>query len=138
MNDIQFPPTGSGTLTISVVDNNGSSRTVLEASKPFTIEAVWTIDAESARVLGGRWELSAYVESFGPGFEGQVGPTRLQPLNGNTTYNDAIVVPANTFPDNPAAPSPGVYKVIVVLLLRNNNLITDVAAVAEGPLLRIG
>jgi len=54
------------------------------------------------------------------------------------TYNDAIVVPANTFPDNPAAPSPGVYKVIVVLLLRNNNLVTDVAAVAEGPLLRIG
>jgi hypothetical protein len=138
MTNIQFPPTGSGNLTITVVDNNGSATNVLEASQPFTIEAVWTIDTESARVLGGQWELSAYVESFGPGLDAQVGPTRVKALDGSETYSDAIVVPPNTFPDNPAAPSPGVYKVIVVLLLRNNNRVTDVAAIAEGPLVRIG
>ena len=115
-----------------------SASTVLEASQPFRIEAVWSIDAESARVLGGQWEVSAYVESFGPGPDLQVGPTQVLPLDGSLNYGTVIVVPAGTFPDNPAAPSPGVYKVIGVLLLRNHNLVTDVAAVAEGPLLRIG
>src|SRR5690348_14177747 len=101
MGDIQFPGPGGGSFTATVLDNNGSSATVLEASKPIKIEVKWTIDAESARVLGGEWLVSAYVESIGPGPEQQIGPTRVVAVTGGTSYTDMIVVPPNTLPDNP-------------------------------------
>lgn len=135
---IQFPAVGQGTFSARVLDNNGSSSRVLEASKQIRIEAVWTIDAESARVLGGQWEVAAYVESIGPGPEQKIGPTQVVPVDGRTTYGAVILVPANTLPDNPGPPHSGVYKVVTVLELRNFNKVTDIAAIDEAPLLRIG
>ena len=125
MGDIQFPAVGEGTFTAKVLDNNGSSATVLEASKPIQIEVSWEIDSESARVLGGEWLVSAYVESIGPGPEQQIGPTRVVTVDGRTNYATMIVVPANTLPDNPAPPFSGVYRIVTLLLLRNFGKITD-------------
>ncbi|GAA1040458.1 hypothetical protein GCM10009557_61820 [Virgisporangium ochraceum] len=138
MPGIQFPEQGSGTFAAKVLDNSVGTTNVLEASKPIKIEAVWQIDAESARVLGGRWEVAAYAESIGPGAEILMPPVQTVPLNGGTNYGTVIVVPPNTFPDNPAPGASGVYKIVIVLLLRNFGNITDVAAIDEAPLLRIG
>jgi hypothetical protein len=137
---IQFPNQlfAPGQFNIVVNDNNGTPSSVLEAAKDFTIDASWSIDPAAALLLGGQWEVAAYVESVGQGPEQQVGPTEIVPLNGTPSYSRTITVPAGTLPDNPAPPLSGVYKLIVVLIHRNFAAVSDVAAVAEGPFLRIG
>lgn len=139
MTDIQFPNTnlGPGVINAVVKDNDGFPATVLDAGKDFTIEADWQIDALSALLLGGDWEVTAYVESIGPGFEDRVGGTRT-PLNGGQNYAAVITVPKNTLPDNPAPPVSGAYKLVTVLTHLNFGKITDVSAIVEGPVLRIG
>jgi|SRR5215475_13541932 len=138
MADIQFP-SGSGTLSVTVKDNNGAPASVLEADLDFTIAAKWSIDKYSAAALGGQWELSAYVESIGAGPEKQIGPTAKVLLTGGTSYSATIKVPAGTLPDDPAAPTSGVYKLVTVLLLRGPfGKVSDVAGFVEGPMLRIG
>ena len=89
MADIQFPNTllGPGQLLATVNDNNGNPTTVLDAGQQFTIDAIWSIDPVSALLMGGRWEIEAYVESIGPGPEQQVGGTVLVPLNGGRLVN---------------------------------------------------
>ena len=140
MADMQFPNVllGPGTFTANLIDNNGAPSTVLEAAAPFTIQCSWTISPLAALLLGGQWQLAAYVESMGPGPEQEVGPTVTIALNGSTNYSANIVVPANTLPDDPAPPASGAYKVVTLLTHRNFGKVTDVAAVAEGPIVRIG
>ncbi len=137
---IQFPNIllGPGTFNSQVIDNNGAPSTVLEADQPFSINAQWTVSPLAALLLGGDWEVAAYVESVGPGPEQQIGPTSVVPLTGATNYNTVINVPANTLPDDPGPGQSGVYKLAMVLTHRNFGLVTDVAAVVEGPVLRIG
>ena len=140
MSDIQFPNIllGPGGVTATVLDNNGAPATVLEAGDPFTVHADWTISPLAALLLGGQWELTAYVESIGPGPEQQVGPTVIVPLTGATNYSADITVPAGTLPDDPAPPTSGVYKTVTVLTHRNFGQVTDVVGIVEGPVLRIG
>jgi hypothetical protein len=139
MADIQFPTSlGPGVFTLMVRDNNGNPSQVLEAAAPFSIDTWWSIDAAAARVLGGQWEVAAYVESIGPGQEKQVGSTRTVPLTGGTNYSTTITVPANTLVDDPASGQSGAYKLVAVLTHRNFNKLSDVAALAEGPIVRIG
>lgn len=139
MASIQFL-SGSGTLDVTVKDNNGAPSSVLEADTDFTVEAKWSIDKYSAAALGGRWELAAYVESIGQGPEKQVGKTQVVPLDGRTTpYTATITVKAGELPDDPQPPMSGVYKLATVLIHRGPfGKVTDIAAFVEGPLLRIG
>jgi hypothetical protein len=139
MADIQFPNQllGPGSFTATVQDNNGAPATVLEAGEDFFIETEWRIDALSALLLGGEWEVSTYVESIGPGPEQLVG-SKLVPLNGGTTYSATVKVDKNTLPNDPQpTQQSGVYKLVTVLTHRNFNKITNVAALVEGPVLRI-
>lgn len=137
---IQFPAEllNPGEFTATVQDNNGAPATVLEAGQIINISVSWTISPLAALLLGGQWEVSAYVESMGPGPEQQVGPTRILPLNGNTAFADTITVPANTLPNNPVPPNSGIYKVVTVLLHRNFGTVSNVAAVEETAAVRIG
>jgi hypothetical protein len=139
MSNIQFPNTlfGPATFDAVVKDNDGFPSTVLEASADFLIETEWEIVALAALLLGGRWTVTAYVESLGPGRE-QAIATASVPLNGGRNYNAVLRVLANTLPDNPPPPSSGVYKVVTVLTHDNFGKITNVAAVVDGPVLRIG
>ena len=140
MADIQFPNIllGPGTVTATVLDNNGAPATVLEADQQFTIRVDWTLSALAAALLGGQMLLATYVESIGAGPEQQVGPTVTVPLDGSTAYTADVVVPATTLPNNPAPPASGVYKIATVLTHQNFGAITDVVGVVEGPVLRIG
>ena len=140
MTDIQFPNIllGPGSVTATVLDNNGAPATVLEAGDPFTIHADWQISPLAALLLGGDWQLAAYVESIGAGPEQQVGPTVTVPLTGAPNYSADITVPANTLPNTPAPPASGVYKTVTVLTHTNFGAVTDVVGIVEGPVLRIG
>ncbi len=139
MADIQFPNVllGPGTFSAAVIDNNGAPSAVLEAAAPFTIQASWSVTALAALLLGGEWQLAAYVESMGPGPEQQVGATVNVALTGATNYNANITVPAGTLPDNPGPGQSGTYKLVTLLTHRNFGNVTDVAAVVEGPIVRI-
>ncbi|HEY9349088.1 MAG TPA: hypothetical protein VIP75_00240 [Acidothermales bacterium] len=139
MADIQFPNVlfGPGAFTATVVDNNGTPASVLDAGLPFTIQCSWNISALAALLLGGEWQVAAYVEAIGPGAEQQVGPTQTVPLNGGTNYATNIVVGAGTLPNNLGPGQSGAYKLVTLLTHRNFGSVSDVAAVAEGPILRI-
>ena len=139
MADIQFPNAlfGPGTFTADVLDNNGAPASVLEASAPFTIRTQWTVDPLFALLVGGDWEVAAYVEAIGPGAEQQVGPTRTVPLDGGTSYSTDITVGAGTLPDDLGPGQYRAYKLVTLLTHRNFGVVSDVAAVAEGPILRI-
>jgi hypothetical protein len=139
---IQFPNVllSPGSFTATVVDNNGNPSSVLDAGTQFTINATWQVSPLAALLLGGQWEIAAYVESVGAGPEQQIGvPTNVVLLDGRTTpYTTTIVVPGGTLPNNPAPPTSGVYKLVTVLTHRNFGSVSDLSAVEEGPFLRIG
>ena len=101
---IQFPNVllNPGSFTATVVDNNGNPSSVLDVGTQFTINATWHVSPLAALLLGGRWEIAAYVESVGTGPEQQIGPTSVVPLDGRTTpYTTTITVPGGTLPNNP-------------------------------------
>jgi hypothetical protein len=136
---IQFPSAlfGPGSFSATIVDNNGLPAEVLEASAPFRIRVNWDVGPLAALLLGGQWEVAAYVESIGPGPEKVLATTTLA-VTGAQVYSATLTVPAGTLPnDPPAAVSAGVYKIVTVLTHRNFTLITNIAAVAEGPVVRI-
>ncbi|GAA1655734.1 hypothetical protein [Actinoplanes couchii] len=139
MADIQFPNTlfGPGAFVAEVLDNNSTPAEVLEASLPFQVKTSWRVDPLTALHFGGDWQVSVYVEAIGPGPEQLIGTVTV-PLDGGQTYTAIVEVPANTLPDAPAPPASGVYKLVTVLTHRNFNRISNVSAVAEGPLVRIG
>lgn len=139
MAQIQFPNVllGPGGFDAQIVDNNGAPSSVLEAGAQFTIDCSWSISPLAALLLGGQWQLAAYVESIGPGPEQEIGAAVTVPLDGSSAYAATIVVPANTLPNNPAPPMSGTYKVVMLLTHRNFGNVTDVAGVVEGPIVRI-
>jgi hypothetical protein len=140
MADIQFPSTffDPGTFTAVVNDNNNAPSTVLDAGQPFTISTTTDL-SENARIfLGGTLDYAAYVEAIGPGVEQQVGATESFVLNNTSPINVTITVPANTLPDNLGPGQSGAYKLVVLMTHRNvAGVVTDIAAVVEGPVLRI-
>ncbi|RSM48402.1 hypothetical protein DMB66_46345 [Actinoplanes sp. ATCC 53533] len=138
MAQIQFPNVlfSPGTFNATIVDNSGAPASVLEAGAPFRIDTDWSVDALTALLLGGEWTVTAYVESVGPGPEQEIGTTTLA-VNGGQNYAATVAVPANTLPNPPIAPTSGIYKVVTVLTHRNFGTPSNVAAVVEGPVLRI-
>ena len=136
---IQFPNVllaPPGTFDAVLNDNNGNPSTVLDAGQTFTISANWTISSLAALLMGGQWEVAAYVEAIGPGPEQQIGATAVVPLNGSTTYSTVITVPP-TLPNNLGPGQSGAYKVVVLLTHRNFGAVSDVSAVVELPVVRI-
>jgi hypothetical protein len=138
MANIQFPNKlfGPGVFDAKVLDNNGDPADVLEAGDAFQIETSWDVGLLAALLLGGEWTVTTFVESIGPGPEQPIG-SRTVPLDGSLTYKAVIDVPANTLPNDPPPPVGGVYKVVTVLTHRNFGKVTNVAAIVEGPVVRI-
>jgi hypothetical protein len=141
MADIQFPnilfDPPPGTFNAQLLDNNGAPSTVLDAGTEIQINCDWVISPLAALLMGGQWEVAAYVDSIGPGPE-QLVASAVVPLTGATTYNALLRVPANTLPNNPGPGQSGAYKVVVLLTHRNFGSVSDVAAVVEFPVVRIG
>lgn len=138
MSHIQFPNQlfGTGEFSAKILDNNGDPSTVLEAGAPFKIQTAWRIPPLAALLLGGLWKVTAYVESIGPGPEQEIASDTVA-LNGGRDFSVVLTVPANTLPNDPPGPASGVYKVVTVLTHRNFGKISNVAALVEGPVVRI-
>jgi hypothetical protein len=140
MVDIQFPNVllaPPSTFDAVLNDNNGTPSSVLDAGTDITVQADWTISQLAALLLGGEWEVAAYAESIGPGPEAKLGAVTV-PLNGGTSYSATITVPKDTLPNPPAAGESGAYKIVVLLTHRNFGQVSDVSAIVEFPVVRIG
>ena len=119
-------PTGptSSDMTMKVPDNwptppEGPPVTLV-ASVPCNVNITWTVPSPHNMILGGSFQLRAYVECIGPGQEMQLGPTIKVPVvPGQTAYNATIAIPGGTLLGEGqlfnGVPVSGVYKIVTVL-----------------------
>ena len=140
----EFPPalTGSGPA-VQVLDPGGAPNTIIQRQDPFVIRTQFSINQPGASLLGGQWQLRAYVESIGPGQEVQVGTAALNvaagvPAGGppRLEYTVNINVPGNTLSAEDANNS-GVYKIVVVVTHQNFGGPTVLAGFSEGPVIQV-
>ncbi len=130
----------TGTISTTVLDPDQNPNTVFERTSPWQIRVDWSMHGSIVAAIGGEWTLSAFLESMGPGPEGQVGvpqaphpvPITSVPLAGafpnqSRTYSHLIDVPAGV----PAAD--GVYKLVVLVQHSNAGIRDRMAGFAEGP-----
>jgi len=124
----------TGVIGLQVLDPDQNPNRVLQTNLDWFIRVDWNISGLIAGGLGGEWEVRAFAESIGPGFEGQVGPTVIVPLSAapatnSRSYTTTIRVPAGT-------PPAGAYKLTVLVNYRNGGLPQQMAAFAEGPVVQ--
>jgi len=125
----------NGSITASaVLDPAGlQPTTIIRTTDTWHVSISWVIAGIVADALAGTWQVRAFLESMGPGFEGQVGAT----LNINLAvdpstprnYTALITVP----PGTPAGP----YKLVTtVTYLTPANQPGFMAGYEEGPILQ--
>jgi hypothetical protein len=123
-----------GTLTAVALDPDNNPNQVFQRDLPWSIQVNWSIFGTISPAIGGDWTVRAYMESIGAGFEGQVGPTLVIPVNSPGTlppprnYSATINVPAGT------PPNEGVYKLTVLLNHSNMGIRDKMAGFTEGPM----
>lgn len=119
MPDADYPIDGDFTLTVRnavLIDLNTDAprNTVIDVDEGFRIRIRWDVNGPGVPFLGGTWEVKAFVESMGQGFEGQVGSTQTVDVDGSTTYSTLITVPGGSL-----TPPPGgddvVYRLVVLI-----------------------
>ncbi len=130
----------TGTINAVALDPDQNPNHVFERALAWKIRVNWSITGSICAAIGGEWKLTAFLESIGAGFEGQVGlpvpliPVISVPLTGafpheTRTYSHVMDVPANTPPND------GVYKLVVLVQHVNGGLRDRMAGFVEGPLL---
>lgn len=133
--EVPNPLVLNGTLSAALHDPGQAPATIVKTTDAFHVHAVWSIDGPAAGVMGGDWHLSAYLESIGLGFEGQIGATVNVPLAGTPpvplprNYHADINVAAGAVPA-------GAYKLVTVLLYTNGGFPNEIAAFSEGPIVQ--
>jgi hypothetical protein len=139
----EFPPALSGTgPSVQVLDPGGAPNTIIQRQDAFTIRARFTVNQPGASLLGGQWQMRAYVESIGPGQEIQVGTNALAvsagvPVPGPALeYTLNVAVPGNTLSAEDNNNS-GVYKIVVVITHQNFGGPTVLAGFSEGPVIQV-
>lgn len=128
----------TGNMMVSVSDPAAGAyapATIIQRDHAWQINVNWTISGPAALSLGGDWQVRAFVESIGPGYEGQVGPTVPIPVASSApafvrNYNATINVPAaNTIPTFNA----GAYELTVLINYTNGGVPGEIAGVEELP-----
>ena len=121
--------------TLDIIDPMGNPSLVIEKNTGFSINLVWSLSGSAVPFLGGTWTVRALVESIGGGFEGQIGPTQVIPVNGSTVYNATVVVPPGPFS---APPRDTVYKLVMLISHTGvNGVKTIMAGFGEGPFFEV-
>jgi hypothetical protein len=129
-----------GTITAEIVDTFGvpSSR-IIRTTDSWALKVDWTLTGPGAAFVSPneKWNVRVFVESIGPGFESLMPPAaEIQATGGmNQSYTHTFTFPPN---GNMAAPNfSGVYKVVVVLTLKDpmgNPL--PIAGFSEEPIIQ--
>ena len=125
------------TLTaVTLIDPAGMPSRVIDTDTGFQVRVDWQLTGPGVLFLGGSWTVRALVESIGAGFEGQIGPTMVQPLNGGNNYSTIINVAAHSVPPPPNTDT--VYKLVVLVShTAVNGVKTEMAGFGDGPVFEI-
>lgn len=133
-----FQPTNvpalfTGAITnVSVSSPFPDSQLIVDMNQSWTIRVDWNTSGFLAPAIGGTWQVRAFLESMGVGFEGQAGATALVPASGSLNKSTTITVPPpNTNPQM----VPGAYKLVVTLTHVNPNP-TGIAGYEEGTIVQ--
>ena len=133
-----FQPTNvpalfTGAITsVAVSSPFPDSQLIIDRKDAWNITVNWNTSGFLAPAIGGNWQVRAFLESMGPGFEGQVGPTVSVAAPGPLSKSATINVPAaNTIGGLIA----GAYK-LVVTLTHVNPAPTGVAGYEESIVLQ--
>jgi hypothetical protein len=127
-----------GALTAAVEDPAGIEppSTIIQTDDAWNIRVDWSVDGGFAPFLGGDWHVSVFVESIGPGFEGQVGgPVDVPvadapPAPLPREYSATVGVAAGDL-------AAGTYKVVTLLNYDNGGFPQEMAAFQEGPVVQL-
>ena len=131
----------SGTIAVSIVDPAAGAyppSSIVQRDHAWRINVNWTINGSAALGLGGDWTVRAFLESVGPGFEGQIGPTMSVPVSSATpsfsrSYATTINAPAaNTIPGL----NDGAYGLTVLINYSNGGVPGEIAGVVEMPIMQ--
>jgi len=141
----ESPPWLQGTISTIVEDMAGvAPATIIKLGDAWRIKVDWEMHGFGVPGTDGDWHVSAYVEKFGPGFEGQVGATKdvpvtSVPLNAgppqNRQYSLYIDVPGA---GPTSVPTPGVYRLVTLVThtLAGMGPPDSLNAFTEGPFLQ--
>lgn len=127
-----FPTLFTGAITnVSVVSGFPDSGLIVDTKDAWSIRVDWNTSGSIATAIGGNWQLRAFLESMGGGFEGQIGPTVNVSAAGPLSKTASIpVAPANTL-----GITAGAYKLVVTLTHLNPNP-TGIAGYEEGKIVQ--
>ncbi len=126
----------TGQITaFAVLDPNGlAPTTIIRTTDQWFVRVDWVIAGIVADSLAGTWQVRAFLESMGPGFEGQVGQQNINLAVDPTTprnYSSTLAIPANTVPA-------GTYKLVVTVnYLTPANQPGFMAGYEEGPIIQV-
>ena len=84
----------TGTIAVSVLDPTVGAYpppSIVQRDHAWQIQVNWTISGPAALGLGGDWKVRAFLESVGPGYEGQAGPTVTVPLASSPLHSIAPI-----------------------------------------------
>jgi hypothetical protein len=128
-------PALSGTINAVVQSPPPNPTTIITVNTPWNIQLTWSITGFLAPVAAGDWTVRAFLESMGPGFEGQVvGPVVVPlaeaPPGPVRNYARNLTVPANPLVTANA------YKLVLTVTHTNGGVATQMAAFVEGPILQ--
>lgn len=125
----------------------GTSNLVVNPNEHFHIRVEWEVVGNAspiwlAALSSSRWDVTAYVESMGPGdekFAAKSPPIAVGDPSGLThNYSADLVVPAGTLKEsNPGDPTQsGLYKIVVTVFLNSPHGLPgyDMMGYAEGPI----
>ena len=155
----QFDPNRPGLVQAEVTDlivfeNPPApevSNLVLDPNADFFIRVTWSVRGQDAPAWlnagTGNWNVQAYAESIGGGFEGLIARDDSVAPNPNIPildYDVTLRVPAGTLAEgNPGSNDSGLYKLAVAVFL-NSNLPKvppgrgfDMIGFREGPVIQI-
>lgn len=127
-----FPALFTGAITSVTVNSPfPDSQLIIDTKDAWNIGVAWNTSGGIATAIGGTWQVRAYLESMGVGFEGQVGPVVNVPAPGALAKNATIPVP----PPNTMGITPGAYKLVVTLTHVNPNP-TGIAGYLESTIVQ--
>jgi hypothetical protein len=118
---------------------------VVDPTKDFQIQVDWAVTGADAPLwLNGRtspWNVQAYAESIGGGFEGLIARDDSVAADPNVlSYSTVLTVPALKLEEgNPGSDTSGLYKLAVAVFL-NSDLPGsgfDMIGFREGPIIQV-
>ena len=118
---------------------------VVDPTKTFEVVVEWALSGTDVPLwLNGRttnWNVSAYAESLGAGFEGRLGSDNSVAADPNQdSYRATITVPAGTLQEHtPDADVSGLYKLAVTVFLDSTlpGAGFDMIGFKEGPVIQV-